>query len=307
MEVAVIIVTYNTTKNNWIGKCLNSINSSSIPLNTIIIDNASTDNTVDIIKNNYPNVDLTESKENLGFAKANNLGIKLAYKSGADYIFLLNHDAWVEPNTIKTLIEIHQENPQYGIVSPIHLNGAGDNLDLNFYKYLGNIEKAGRLLMTDLIKKKPLRDIYEMKFVNAAAWMISRECIEKVGDFDDILFQHYGEDNNYLQRMFYHGFKLGVVPNCFVFHDREDRKGTKTKDTFNPDKAILKFKRYGSSMTFEGAHLYMETQIKNDLKSAIKYFLSLQFSKSIYYYKLHKEKNTLKELIIMRRKRYIEL
>ena len=186
MEVAVIIVTYNTTKNNWIGKCLNSINSSSIPLNTIIIDNASTDNTVDIIKNNYPNVDLTESKENLGFAKANNLGIKLAYKSGADYIFLLNHDAWVEPNTIKTLIEIHQENPQYGIVSPIHLNGAGDNLDLNFYKYLGNIEKAGRLLMTDLIKKKPLRDIYEMKFVNAAAWMISRECIEKVGDFDDM-------------------------------------------------------------------------------------------------------------------------
>ena len=65
-------------------------------------------------------------------------------------------------------------------------------------------------------------DVYEIKFVNAAAWLISRNCIETVGGFNPLFFL-YGEDNDYLTRVKYHKFKVGVYPDANIYHDREDR------------------------------------------------------------------------------------
>lgn len=95
----VIIVTYNGEK--WIDKCLSSVYKSTIPLTTIVIDNKSSDNTVQYIKTNFPMVILFEYQNNLGFGKANNIGIEYALKNNADYIYLLNQDAWVDPNTFR--------------------------------------------------------------------------------------------------------------------------------------------------------------------------------------------------------------
>ena len=61
--------------------------------------------------------------------------------------------------------------------------------------------------------------------MNAAAWMISTKCIKRVGGFDTQLFYHYGEDDNYCQRMRYHGFKLALSTRCSFCHDREFRQG----------------------------------------------------------------------------------
>jgi len=104
--IYVVIVTYNGMQ--WIDKCLDSLIHSSIPLNIIIIDNLSTDGTVDFIKHKYPTVELVETGKNLGFGKANNIGITHAVKQNADYVFLLNQDAWVGLNTIDELVKIHQ-------------------------------------------------------------------------------------------------------------------------------------------------------------------------------------------------------
>ena len=77
-----------------------------------------------------------EQNKNIGFGKANNIGISLAMKKGADYVFLLNQDAWVEDKTLEKLINIHRKQPKFGIVSPMHLNGKGDELDYNFSKFI---------------------------------------------------------------------------------------------------------------------------------------------------------------------------
>ena len=211
--IYVIVVTHNGRK--WYDKCFESLKKASIPIHIIVIDNASTDNTVSYIKENYPGIYLIENEENLGFGKANNIGIEYALKNGADFVFLLNQDTWVGEKTIELLFNSLQENHEYGIVSPIHLRGDGQELDYRFYSYLYN----SRTFLSDIILARRSKPIYEVKFVNAAFWLLTRKCIEKIGYFDT-LFSHYGEDEDYCNRLNYHNIKIGIVPSTFGWHDR---------------------------------------------------------------------------------------
>ncbi len=210
----IIIVTYNSMQ--WIQKCLDSCEGYLI----VVVDNNSTDGTVAFIYENFPKVHLMSQKENLGFGQANNIGIDYALEQGADYVFLLNQDAYLEDGCIKKLIEIHSLNKDYGILSPVHLDGKGVRLDKNFSNYLAY--RFNPDFYSDFVLKKPLKEIYEIPFVNAAGWLLSKDILETVGGFDPIFF-HYGEDDNYCQRAKYHGFKIGVVPTVFLQHDRADR------------------------------------------------------------------------------------
>ncbi len=119
MKIYAIIVTYNGM--HWYDRCLGSLRESEIPVDTIVIDNASSDDSVAYIKEHFPEVHLIESKENLGFAKANNIGMRKALDDGADYVFLLNQDAWVERNTLTELIKSFRDNDSVGIAAPITL------------------------------------------------------------------------------------------------------------------------------------------------------------------------------------------
>ncbi len=210
----IIIITYNALP--WIGKCIESC--PNLPI--VVVDNGSSDTTVNFIKTNFPSIYLLCQENNLGFGQANNLGISYALKQGADYVFLLNQDTYLQNGCIESLIEVHKLNTDFGIVSPIHLNGAGTRLDKNFSNYV-SYEKCPDFY-SDFVLIKPLPEVYEVPFVNAAGWLLSREILENVGGFDPIFF-HYGEDDNYCQRAKYHGFKIGVVPTAFLKHDRENR------------------------------------------------------------------------------------
>lgn len=217
-KVYVIIVTYNAEK--WISKCFSSLSNSEHPVHTIVIDNGSKDNTIERIKTEFPEVELIDAKENLGFGKANNIGLSKALKENADYAFLLNQDAWVNPNTIGEMIAVQERNPEYGVLSPIHLNGEGSMMDSNFYDCIST--KSERVLHSNLLLHKKV-DAFPISFINAALWLISRDCLTNIGGFDP-LFYHYGEDKNYVFRLQFHRYKLGVVPSVFGYHDREDRK-----------------------------------------------------------------------------------
>lgn len=219
-KIFAIVVTYNGKR--WYDRCLGSLRDSETPVETIVIDNASSDGTIEYVKAHFPNVHLIESKENLGFAKANNIGIRYAIDNNADYVFLLNQDAWIERDTLKILLRTFVENENVGIASPIHLNGSHTGLDYNFVHYMG-----GGFASDAFMKNTKL--YYERPFVNAAAWLIDRQCVEVVGGFDTSLFKHYGEDINYCQRVLYHGFNIIVNTTCSICHDREERKGNDDK------------------------------------------------------------------------------
>jgi len=215
INIYCIIVTYNGMK--WVDRCLSNLRQSSVPVHVVVVDNHSTDETVGHIRSRFPEVHLMENVENRGFGQANNQGIAYAYKQGASHFFLLNQDTWIYEDTIAHLTEV-QDKHQLSIVSPVHLNGGGNQLEYSFYKYT-TMDGRGLQMYSDYVLKT-LKDYYVTPQVNAAAWLISRETIEKIGGFNPVYF-HYGEDNDYLCRLKYHGCQLAVVPKAVIHHDHE--------------------------------------------------------------------------------------
>jgi len=231
-RVLVIIVTYNGMK--WIDRCLGSLKQSTEPVDVFIVDNGSEDGTVARIREisrewfkdttndgaGWWIVDTVEAGENLGFGRANNLGLDYALKNGYEYVYLLNEDAWISPDTISTLISAFEANPEYGVLSPLQMAASGKNMDPRFEA------KCGKYL-PDLNNRLPnMAEVYKVPFVMAAHWMISRKCLETVGGFSPA-FQHYGEDDNYLHRCHWHKFAVGVDIKTKAVHDREMRETTK--------------------------------------------------------------------------------
>ncbi|MCW2119434.1 glycosyltransferase family 2 protein [Flavobacterium sp. 7A] len=213
-KVFVIIVTYNGMK--WLPECLASLVTSTVPVTILVIDNNSTDGSASYIEENYNDVILFKEKVNLGFGKANNIGLAYALGQNADYVFLLNQDAFVEPETIQNLINVACEHQDYGIISPVQLEYSGNALEMYFYKFMACT--ATRNFYSDFVLSKSLKAIYEVPFIQAAAWLLPISTLRKIGGFDPIFF-HYGEDDNYCQRVLFHNLKIGVVPNVYIRHD----------------------------------------------------------------------------------------
>lgn len=216
-SVFVIIVTYNAMK--WAERCFSSLRKSSVPVKAIVVDNGSTDGTQDYIKNNFPEVDFIQSSENLGFGKANNLGIEKAYKEGADFFYLMNQDAWIFEDSFEKMLEVYNQYPnkdEIGIISPMHLDGSEKRLDIFLDKYIAiNFEKTR--LISDLYLQS-LKSFYEINFINAAHWLLPRQTIKTVGGFNPFFF-HYGEDNEYVNRVHFHNKKVILATKSRVVHD----------------------------------------------------------------------------------------
>jgi GT2 family glycosyltransferase len=132
IDTAIIIVTYNGME--WVDRCLGSVYGRVGQL-VIVVDNVSTDGTPERIRSRFPDVVLIKAMANLGFGKANNLGISEALNRGATSVFLLNQDAWLEEGALGHLLQVQLEHPGFGVLSPVHLNGAGDDLDVRFEGY----------------------------------------------------------------------------------------------------------------------------------------------------------------------------
>lgn len=218
-NIFIIIVTYKGQR--WYDRCFGSLRKSTVPVKAIVIDNASNDGSVEYIKEHYPEIHLIESKENLGFGRANNIGMRYALDNDCDFVFLLNQDAWIEPDTLQRLIEIHQRHPEYGILGPVQVNSEKTKVLNGVIQFLINPDNVNKDLFSDLLMGKT-GEIYPVAEINAAAWLLPRKTLEIVGGFDPI-FLHYGEDWNYLSRVLYHGMKVGLTPNLKVVHDCRDR------------------------------------------------------------------------------------
>lgn len=216
-KIQLIIVTYNAMK--WAERCFSSLRKSSIPVQVIVVDNGSTDGTQDFIKCNFPEVEFIQSEENLGFGKANNLGIEKAYKKGADFFYLMNQDAWIFEDSFEKMISAyknHENKGEIGIISPIHLDGTEGNIDPHFERYLARGNESNRFI-SDLFFQN-LDNLYEVPFVNAAHWLLPKSTVEIVGGFNPFYF-HYGEDYDYANRLSYKKKKLLVCPVSRVVHD----------------------------------------------------------------------------------------
>ena len=206
-----IIVTYNAMP--WIDRCLTSLWQSTIKSVPVVIDNASSDGSVEYIRKNYPEVVLFPQKKNLGFGQANNVGFKYALEHDADYVLLLNQDAALHPDALELLL---QQSDVKSLFSPLHCNGDGSKID--YIVKIATISKAQKLV-DDFLLAKP-KQIYEIGEICAACWLMPVSMLKTIGGFNPLFF-HYGEDNNYYQRLKYHGIPVFLVPQALMYHDRE--------------------------------------------------------------------------------------
>lgn len=209
MKVYVVIVTY--CAESFIEKTINSISSSTIDLELIIIDNNSCDKTTEIL-HKFSNIRLIQNKKNIGFGRACNQGMKIALEENADYVVLINQDVEIYPDTIEKLIQIHKKNPQVGIISPLQLNNENKPASLVYHWFL----KSNRSFFDDLFNNK-VQELYEIAFASASFWLIPKEILSIVGGFNPLFFM-YGEDTEYCNRVRFHGYKIAIAPHIHYKH-----------------------------------------------------------------------------------------
>lgn len=215
-KVGVILVNYNGEMYN--NECIDSLlNSDYQNLEIIVVDNASTDNSLNVLKNKYKNIiKIIESKENLGFSGANNLGIDLAKEIGCDYILLLNNDTVIKKNSIIEMMRLANKYPNDVIAPKINyfdkkdiIWSAGGGINWakgNTFHYGMNKYDNGEFDEEKIIE-----------FATGCALLLPLSIIEKVGYLEDEYFLYY-EDTDYCTRIIKNGFTIRYCPESVIYH-----------------------------------------------------------------------------------------
>ena len=212
--LACIIVTYNGAP--WLPQCLDSIQQSTVSARIIVVDNASQDETVAIVRS-HRGVELIETGANLGFGRANNIGIARALDLGAEHVFLLNQDAHVATDALELLLRLSAKNPTIGILCPMQLDAEGRATDPTFLRYYLAVHASA--MLDDALLGRPLKTQYTVAAAPAAAWLLTRRFLKEVGGFDPLFFM-YCEDDDLCSRACHHGYQVAVVPAALFYHGR---------------------------------------------------------------------------------------
>lgn len=216
IDVSIIIVNYNGL--DYLKDCINSLYEQfgNISFEIIIVDNNSKDNSCSYIKQNFPEIILIESKINLGFGKANNLGVQYAK---ADKILLLNNDT-ILLNPILPAITILDKNPNIGVVAINMLNGKKQ-----YVTAVGKFPTPLRLIKisflkdnrADFTKGEFTRNLYDVDWVSGSFMILRKVDFETIGGFDEDYFM-YVEDVDLCKKMKNIGKRCVFISNLNYIH-----------------------------------------------------------------------------------------
>lgn len=213
VDLSIIIVSYNTI--DLIGICLDSIaGERDCGKEVFIIDNASTDDNVDLLRRNYPWVHLIANKENRGFAAANN---QVLPRCQGRYILFLNPDTKVEPGSLRKFISFMETNPHIGLAGSKVIYPDGSLQESVSYRYPGQ-----RHAIHELSGLKG-----SIACVLGASMIARAEIVRNVGGFDEDFFL-YGDDQDLCLRIRKAGYEVGYCDAAVVVHlgGQSERKST---------------------------------------------------------------------------------
>lgn len=219
MDLSIIIVSFNTK--NILRNCLRSVfangnSNQALDFEVIVVDNASKDGSVEMVKTEFPRVKAITNRENLGFAKANNLGIKAS--EGA-YVFLLNSDTTLKSeNTMQEMINFMNQHSKVGILAPRLLDSNGE-VQKSAAKFLDlKVALAVYFLGESWnYQVDQLNQLFYPDAVSGAAMFIRREVFEQIGYLNEDYFM-YSEDADFCYRTKKKGWKIVYYPFVQIVH-----------------------------------------------------------------------------------------
>lgn len=202
---------------NWNGwqdtiACLDALQQTTYPnLTIVVVDNGSTNNSVEQIQMVHPEILLLQTGKNLGFSTGNNHGIRYGMEHGADYVWLLNNDTEPTPDALSAMVKTAEENPAFGEVGSV----------LWHMETPGTMQAWGGGCVNTWIgyswhAVKPTED-QGLDYLSGASILIRRHALEQVGLLDERFFL-YWEDSEFSFRLRKYGWKLGVAADSNVRH-----------------------------------------------------------------------------------------
>lgn len=252
IDLSIVIVGWNTK--DLLKQCLDSVytNPPQCNFDVWVVDNASSDASVEMVKSSFPNIRLIENEKNVGFAAANNQALKIC--SGS-FILLLNPDTIVKSGVFDRLLSYMKDNPQVGATGPLLLNGDG-SFQLSCYPFPSVSREFWRLFYLDKLVPYGIYDSKnwsqitprDVDSIQGACLLVRKEVLDQVGLFDDSFFL-YSEEIDLCYRIKMAGWRLVWVPDVEVIHfGGQSSKQVATQSFLNLYRGKVKFfrKHYGS-------------------------------------------------------------
>ena len=242
--VSIIIINYNGK--SYLEKCLESIKKIKYDnLEIIVVDNNSTDGTMEFLAQNYPSIITLKLDKNYGFAKPNNVAAKIAK---GDFLLFLNNDTEVTPNFLTELVQVLVGNDQIGICQSLLL------------KPNGEIDSSGDFIDTIGVvynSKEPIDKIREISSARGASMIIRKELFLDLEGFDEQFFVSF-EDVDLGWRTWIKGYKVAINPKSVVYHH-----GGKTHDSIKDE---ISFHGLKNQLSMKITNFEMKYSISSLLK-----------------------------------------
>ncbi len=233
MKLSIVIVNYNVKY--FLKQCIESVNKAiqHVDSEVFVVDNNSTDGSVEMVKTLFPNVILIDNKDNVGFSKANNQAIR---QSKGEYVLLLNPDTIVAEDTFEKVVNFMDEHPNAGGLGVKMVDGNGNFLpeskrglptpDVAFYKIFGlsSVFPKSKTFSKYHLGFLPDDEINKIDVLSGAFMFLRKETLDKVGLLDETFFM-YGEDIDLSYRITLGGYDNYYFPDSSIIH----YKGESTK------------------------------------------------------------------------------
>lgn len=220
--LSIITINYNGQKDTC--ELIGTLPLEDKSIEVIVIDNASAQDEATIIKERFPQVKVIRSKENLGFAGGNNLGIKAAQ---GKYLFFLNNDILLKPQVsdFRPLIARLKSSPKIGIVCPkIRFSWGNQLIQFASYTPLSPITMRNKAIGCGEVDHGQFDTPHPTPYAHGAAMMVKREVVEKAGLMPECYFLYY-EELDWSMMIRHAGYEIWYEPTCTVFHKESQTTG----------------------------------------------------------------------------------
>jgi GT2 family glycosyltransferase len=245
----VYIVILNTNRRDDTLECIDSLaRSRHINSTILVLDNASTDGSVEAIHAQHPSVEVIHLTENKGYAGNNNVGIEAALERGADWVAVLNEDTVLDPRCLSEMVRVGESDTRIGVVGPMVYHY--DEPDIiqsaggKFNPYLEAFHDG-----QNEIDLGQYTDPRPVDWISGCAIMVRRETIEEVGAIDERFF-YYWEETEWCLRSGKAGWKIMHAPQAKLWHKgvQRDYSPGPSVTYYNTRNRLLMLAKHGAPL-----------------------------------------------------------